>query len=219
MHRPDIALTEDSTMTTINRRELLQRVAYLMGGAISAPAMLGILQGCKPSPASGGKALFLTEPQAAIVAEIAEIMIPRTDTPGAKDLGVPAFIDLMLKDAYQDEDRARFVMGLTEFQALARREHQKDFMALEQEKRVSLVQGVHDAAVAEARGLPPATALQRRPFILMTKELTLLWYFSSETGATKVLQYDAVPGAFHGCVPLSGAGNGHTWAGETSLRF
>jgi len=206
-------------MTTISRRELLQRVAGLMGGAISAPAMLGILQGCKPSPVSGWKPLFLTEPQGASVAEIADIMIPRTDTPGAKDLGVPAFIDLMLKDVYQDADRTRFITGLSELEALARGEHEKDFMALDQEKRASLVQRVHDAAVAEAKDLPPGAALLRRPFILITKELTLLGYFASETGATKVLQYEAVPGAFHACVPLAEAGNGHTWAGETSLRF
>src|SRR5256885_7012771 len=43
------------------------------------------------------------------VAEVAEIMIPRTATPGAKDVGVPAFIDAMLKETYPREDRERYV--------------------------------------------------------------------------------------------------------------
>ena len=117
---------------TINRRELLERVAYLIGGAISAPAALGVLQGCTPSSTSGSKPVFLTEPQLETVAAIAEIMIPRTDTPGAKDVGVPAFIDSMLKATYQDTDRERFVSGLNDFEALAQREHQSRFMRLSQ---------------------------------------------------------------------------------------
>jgi hypothetical protein len=47
---------------------------------------------------------------------------------------------------------------------------------------------------------------------LMAKELTLLGFFTSEPGATQVLQYIAVPGSYKGCVPLAEAGNGKTWA-------
>jgi hypothetical protein len=53
----------------------------------------------------------------------------------------------------------------------------------------------------------------------MVKELTLLGYFTSEPGATQVLQYRPVPGAYHACVPLTQAGKGKTWATETSYRF
>ncbi|MET0718044.1 MAG: gluconate 2-dehydrogenase subunit 3 family protein, partial [Pseudoxanthomonas sp.] len=60
---------------------------------------------------------------------------------------------------------------------------------------------------------------RRRPFILTMKELTMLGYFTSEPGATQVLQYRPVPGAYHACIPLARAGNGKTWATETSYRF
>src|SRR5688572_1054159 len=97
----------------MNRRELLQRVAYLMGGAISAPAVLGVLNGCSAKKEEAAwQPVFLSKEQGALVADVAEIMIPRTDTPGAKDAGVPAFIDLILKDAYEEEDRQRYVSGL-----------------------------------------------------------------------------------------------------------
>jgi gluconate 2-dehydrogenase gamma chain len=58
-----------------------------------------------------------------------------------------------------------------------------------------------------------------RPFILTMKELTLLGYFTSEVGATQILQYLPVPGRQQGCIPLHEAGNGKTWALETSYRF
>jgi gluconate 2-dehydrogenase gamma chain len=54
---------------------------------------------------------------------------------------------------------------------------------------------------------------------LMMKELTLLGFFTSQVGATQVLQYVAVPGGFQACIPVAQAGNGKTWATETSLRF
>ena len=58
-----------------------------------------------------------------------------------------------------------------------------------------------------------------RPFMLMVKELTLLGYFTSEVGATQVLQYNPLPGPYRGCVPLAQAGNGRLWAEEQSRRF
>src|SRR5690349_20576208 len=92
----------------MNRRQVLQRVAYLMGGAISAPAVLGLLNGCSPKQeALSWQPVFFSKVQAALVAEVADIIIPRTSTPGAKDVGVPGFIDTMLKDVYELGDRDR----------------------------------------------------------------------------------------------------------------
>ena len=190
----------------MTRRELLERVAYLMGGAISAPAILAVLNGCSPKPSVGWKPATLTEQQGEIVAEIAEIIIPRTDTPGARDIGVPQFIDAMLKDAYTAEDRARYVAGLGELQAQAQRAHGREFLELAARQRVALVQALQDEAAAAERALNLPPAQLRRPFILMTKELALLGFFTSQVGATQVLQYDPVPGAFHGCVPARRGG-------------
>jgi gluconate 2-dehydrogenase gamma chain len=203
----------------MNRRELIQRVAYLMGGAISAPAILGVLNGCSAKPSAAWRPVFLTPEQGEIVAEIAEIILPRTDTPGAKDVGVPAFIDTMLKDAYTTMDHARYIAGLNELEAQAQREHQRRFMDLDREARLALVQRVHDEATKYELTLTVPPSELKRPFIMMTKELTLLGFFTSQAGATQVLQYDPVPGAYRGCVPLAEAGNGKQWALETSTRF
>jgi hypothetical protein len=82
---------------------------------------------------------------------------------------------------------------------------------------------VHDAAAAAEKARDAANDVpaskRKRPFVLMMKELTLLGFFTSQVGATQVLQYEAVPGGFQACVPVAAAGNGKTWATETSLRF
>jgi hypothetical protein len=206
----------------MNRRELLQRVAMLMGGAISAPAAIAVLNGCSPKPGSSWQPLFLSKEEGAMVEDVAELIVPRTTTPGAREVGVPAFIDVILKDAYPSEDQARFISGLKDFDAEAQRVHGKPFLQLPQTQRLSFLQQIHDAAAAaekvQADKEVPAGE-RKRPFILMMKELTLLGFFTSQVGATQVLQYVAVPGGFQACIPIAQAGNGKQWATETSLRF
>ncbi len=205
---------------TLNRRQVLQRVAYLMGGAVSAPAVLGLLNGCSPKqPEATWQPVLLTKEQGAVVAAISEIIIPRTDTPGAVDVGVPAFIDTMLKDVYEQEDRERYLAGLKAFDDAARTAHGKAFVDLSKSQQTELVKQVHDEAVAVELAYDPRPKTLRRPFILMTKELTLLGFFCSEPGATKVLQYVAVPGGYQPCVPIAQAGNGKAWAQEVMGRF
>jgi len=192
----------------IDRREALRKTALLMGMAVSASALTGILQGCKATPELTYTPSFFTEDQARIVSEVAEIIIPKTDTPGAKDTGVPGFIDLMLKDCYKKEDQDHFIEGLTAFDAEAKKAYGDSFIYCKPEQQVELVTKIHAAAIAEAKQNKEAA----KPFILMAKELTLLGFFTSEPGATQVLQYIAVPGSYKGCIPLAEAGNGKTWA-------
>ncbi len=193
----------------MDRREALKRTALLMGGAVSAPAIMGILKGCKARPAIDWKPVFLSEDQASVISVISEIIIPRTDTPGAIDVGVPAFIDQMVKEVYSPEDQKWFTDGLTAFNSAAREKYSEDFVDLGDEDQATFVTEMHNAAIEAEKTTRPAP---KRPFILMMKELTLLGFFTSEPGATQVLQYDPVPGAYHGCVPLAEAGNGKTWA-------
>lgn len=179
------------------RREILKRAVWLLGGAISAPAALAVLQGCHQKTEPAGSAVaprFLTTAELALVAEIAEIMIPKTDTSGARDAGVPAFIDSALGALYPPEDQARFKAGLAEF-ASAAGASGKPFLEQDEPARQAFL---HDSLEVALGG-----DHNPRPFLLMTRELTLLGYFTSKVGITENMEYVAVPTAYHGCVPLS----------------
>lgn len=193
----------------MDRREALKRTALLMGGMVSAPAVMGVLKGCTAKPGIDWKLVFLKEDQASLVSTVSEIIIPRTDTPGAKEVGVPSFIDQMLNEVYSKEDQEYFTKGLTEFSARAKQEMGEEFNDLDEEDQAAFVKKVHDEAVNAENTTDPAP---KRPFILNMKELTMLGFFTSEVGATQILQYVPVPGAYKGCIPLSEAGNGKTWA-------
>ena len=218
----------------MNRREAIQRAALLVGGTISVPTILSVLESCARKAGADWKPAALSAEELALVSTVADILLPRTDTPGALDVGVPAFIDTMLKEAYAPEERSHYLEGLREFDAAARRFAGKRFVELGQQAQRSLVQQFQEAAIADARAaqdrereavvrglkspellaqrteLPTATG--KRPFILTTRELTLLGFFTSRPGATGVLQYAAIPGAYHGCLSVSQAGNGRRWA-------
>ena len=192
------------TVNKMDRREALKKTALLMGAAVSASSIAAILNGCKATPELAFKPEFLNEDQARLVSEVAEIFIPKTDTPGAKDVGVPGFIDKVLKDCYKPEDQERFLRGLTEFEEDAKKQYGDSFIDCSPEQQVELVKKYNEQAIKENA--------QPRPFILMAKELTLLGFFTSQAGAEQVLQYEPVPGAYKGCIPVSEAGSGKTWA-------
>ncbi|MBS0583489.1 MAG: gluconate 2-dehydrogenase subunit 3 family protein [Proteobacteria bacterium] len=218
----------------MNRREVLQRVAALVGGTISAPAVFAVLDGHAQTPTPDWKPSALGKDELAVVEQVVDIMLPRTDTPGALDVGVPAFIDGMLKEVYSQQARDHFRQGLQYFDAAARKEYRKPFVGLERSRQRALVQRFHDVGIAVERTegerkqkalvqqvraaamLPQRTqsapVTHPRSFILTVKELALLGFFTSRPGATQVLQYAAIPGTYHGCLPVNQAGNGKRWA-------
>jgi len=192
----------------MDRREALKRAALIMGGVISAPTIAAILNGCKAKPTIDWKPELFTQDQGVLISEVAEIIIPKTDTPGAKETGIPGFIDLMVKDVFTKEERDWFMDGMKKFDEEAAKEYGDPFIELDPEQQQAFVKKIHDHAINDQKK-GPASALS---FILKTKELVVVGYFTSEAGATKVLQYEAVPGAYHGCLPLAETGNGKTWA-------
>jgi gluconate 2-dehydrogenase gamma chain len=193
----------------MDRREALKRTAWVLGTAVSAPTIMAVLKGCAAKPTLDWKPVFFTEEQAGLVSQLAETIIPKTDTPGAKEAGVPSFIDLVVKDCYKKEDQDKFVAGLKAFDDQAKIEAGDSFLDLDAAKQTEFINKVYKQATEAAKTAEPNTD---RPFILTMRELTLTGFFTSEPGATQVLQYEAVPGAYHGCLPLAEAGNGKTWA-------
>lgn len=166
-----------------------------MGGIISAPTLFSLLNACQGRNAGSDpidySLHFFTQEQFEMVAEIAELIIPATDTPGAKEAKVNEFIDLMLADCYYEKDQQNFVAGLERLQNESKIQYQKPFMQLSPQQQSSLLK--------QEAGQDPNGPGR---FFRIMKELTLLGYYTSEAGATKALAYVAIPGRFEGCVPL-----------------
>jgi len=189
-------MTPTST-DAIDRREALRRAALVLGGVLSAPMVTGVLAGCEArrAPAAGWQPRALSTDQAEMVATIAEHILPETDTPGARAVGVHRFVDAMLAEAYPADERRRFLAGLEGLDDRARRAHGRAFLACAATDQLALLSELDRAA---------------QPFFRTLKELTLVGYYTSEIGATRELRHLPVPGRFEGCVPLTQIGR--AWA-------
>ena len=168
------------------RREALLRAAALAGLSLTPAWVERVLA------AAAGPAASLPPARAAVLAAAAERILPRTDTPGAADVGVPAFLARLLEGYVSASDRDTVLAGLDGLEAVARAAHGRGFAEVPAAVQDALVR-----AAAEAGGR----------FFPLLREYTLLGYFTSERVGREVLHYDPVPGRWDPCVPLAEVGD------------
>lgn len=177
----------------ITRRAALQRAALFLGAALTPAVFEAALRAQVPAAAAPRN---LTPAQFAAVGAAAERILPRTDTPGALDAGVPAFIDVLLGDFMSAADKSTFLAGLAGLDQAAQSAHRQPF--------ARLTPAQQDAVLARiARESQDKT----RTFFHLLRELTIVGYFTSEPVGKNVLHYDPVPGRYDGCIPLAEVGN------------
>ena len=192
----------------ITRREALSRVAILLGGAISAPTLAGVLDAATRrawATAQGWTPRTLNASQTELVAVIAEHIIPETDTPGARAAGVHRFVDTLLADHYPAAERDRFLDGLRGVDTRSRSRHGKPFVECVAEQRVALLTEM-DEETYPPRGSDTATpAGDETWFFRRMKELTLVGYYTSQVGAAQEL-HPSPFGAYRGDIPYTSVG-------------
>lgn len=181
----------------MNRRDALSRVALILGGTVIGAN--AFLEGCKPGDQKTAAADQPFSPEdVAYLDEIAETIIPETDTPGAKAAQVGTFMTVMVNDCYEPNDQKIFKEGLVLLNEAADKKFSKSFINLSPEQRKSLLLEVDKEA---KNYMDNKKKEDPKHYFRMLKELTLLGYFTSEPGATKALNYVAVPGKYEGCIP------------------
>lgn len=198
-----MSTSTDQKHTLISRREAILRVSAMFGGA-ALVGQASMLSGCSPEDAN--RAPF-TASDIALLDEIAETILPETDTPGAKAAEVGAFMALMVTDTYYKRDQKTFRKGLDRLNARCAETFGRDFVSAEPFERLSLLESL-DAEQFEYMQNKSANAPAH--YFRMMKELALLGYFTSEIGYTKAMRYVETPGRFDPCSPYSPGEK--TWA-------
>ncbi len=187
----------------MNRREAISKIAILVGGTISAPTLSAMDRvGKVKSTSLLDSAFVLTEAQRKIVAEVAEHIIPKTTTAGAKDAGVPAFIEMMLNDCYKLPEHNSFLAGVVGLEKVNFLSQSKDeqIATLKQvesdTKELMKAYNVKQVKVGDNVDKESMSGKQGVPFWRLMKELTLLGYFTSEQGVKASFEYEPIPGKF-----------------------
>ncbi len=189
-------MDEDNTNTTLmTRRDAIMRVSAMLGG-IALVGQTALLALPTRSAAQTKNALFNSE-EAELLDEIAETILPETETPGAKAAGVGPFMALMVSDAYYPDDQEVFKNGLATLDASSRESFGRSFVSATAEQRTSLLQALD---VEQFEYMQTKQSDAPAHFFRMMKELALLGYFTSEVGYTKAMRYIETPGRYDPCV-------------------
>lgn len=177
----------------MNRRDALSSVAVLLGGTIIGSKSF-LLSGCSSSPEKVNK--LFTAKDVALLEEIAETIIPETNTPGAKAAKTGAFMSLMVLDCYTPEEQKIFLEGLKTIDKAAEKKYTAKFIDLDKGQRKALLTEIDK----ENKDYDPAKNGDKPHYFRMMKELTMLGYFTSEIGGTQQLTYVEVPGRWDACI-------------------
>jgi hypothetical protein len=139
------------------------------------------------------KKVRISAEQERMLEELAETILPKTSTPGAKDIYAHLFALKMLDDCYNKEDQERFVKGMEKFDKKAKTELDASFVEATPVQRQSLLKKIE--ADKEAKD-------DMTFFYFTAKGLTIQAYTTSEYYLTRVHVYEMVPSRYHGCVPV-----------------
>ena len=221
----------------MKRRSAIKRTAMMMGYALSASTVMGVMNGCKAdtvTPEAGWKPAFFDAKEMDLVKLVTEQILPATDTPGANDVFVHRFMDQMIAEIYTPEMKERFRKGLAALTADCKTTYGKGFADCTDEQRDELLlKHEADARSTDAQRNEAYTAekkeftrmasedfstgvtyqrTNREPFFKLLKEMTIVGYFTSEKIGEEVLNYDPIPGMDIPCLDMSEMPNGRSWS-------
>ena len=180
----------------MDRRELLKQIALLTGSAVVGGEFF--LSGCKSNDKTSVG--FFSGKDISFFDEVAETIIPKTNTPGAKDAEVGKFMASYSTDCYDELQLKTLKKGINQLNETAEKKYGNDFMKLTASQKKELLTEIdtetkkyNEQKNQSEKELPPH-------YFTLIKQLVLLGFFTSKPGATQVLRYVPVPGKYYGCI-------------------
>jgi Gluconate 2-dehydrogenase subunit 3 len=196
----------------MQRREVLKILAA--GAALPAysPSVMAFFQEAQAQVGTAYKLRTLSPQQNAAATAMVDLIIPATDTPGAKATRVNEFIDVILTEWATEDERHSFLSGLAGVDAQSTALFGKNFVEASLAQQTALLRSMDDATMA-SRGIrrrhhgntvPEERDMQLRDsFWYVFKGITLHGYYTSEIGFSQEQNLLIIPGAYRGCVPLA----------------
>jgi hypothetical protein len=192
----------------MQRREALKKSAMAAGSALMVPSLFALLQSCQETSRLNWKPQFLSVRNAELVSSLVDTILPKTETPGALDMKVDIFIDLVYGKLNTKEGQEGMAAAMEAFDAKAKEKYGSRFADLSPEDKSAMLKE-EEANSPKYNGSiwgTPAGVQEPVGFYRSLKSLALWGYFSSEEVGKNILTYDPVPGPYQGCIPLADVG-------------
>ena len=196
----------------MQRRDVLRLLAAGAAIPVLPSSLLALAREAQAQVGPAYKLRTLNPAQNATVTTMIDLTIPATDTPGAKAARGNEFIDVILTEWATDTERQDFLKGLANVDERSKELFGKTFTDSSVEQQTTLLGDMDDAAMAahprrrarHGNTIPEDRDLQLRGnFWDVFKGITLQGYYTSEIGFTQEQNLQIIPGAYHGCVPLT----------------
>ncbi len=175
-----------------NRRVAIQQLLLIWAGVALLPSCLQNEQ----KVSIPLKMIRIEPDDENMLAELAETILPKTDSPGAKDLSAHLFALKMVDDCYTKVNQDKYIKGMKDFESYVTKKTGKSFTENDSAGK--------QAIVAEMDRQKPAENGMAF-FYQSTKKLTIQAYTTCEYYMTKIRGYNIIPGKFQGCIPLKTA--------------
>ena len=178
----------------MKRREAIEKTGWILKSALLSPGVINFLQSCSQKKMMPGL-LVLSAYEFELLNSLADLIIPKTDTPSASEVQVVRFLDLLLHDVFDEKNKDGFISGLREFNANCRDQIGRAFLDLDESTKIQYLSDVDEEVMG-------ANYEDEVPFYYTFKQLCVRIYFSTEEGVKQNLDYQPIPGAYQGDVKL-----------------
>jgi hypothetical protein len=190
----------------MERRDVLK----LLGSATALSALpfeaLTLIRQARAQVAQSTAPKTLDPHQNATVTTISELIIPATDTSGAKEAKVNEFIDLLLTEWFDPAETKEFLAGLTDVDACSKEKFSAAFIDCTPTQQTEVLKQLDAAAMDFAAKQKQAMRMHAAPppmnFFYQLKKLTLAGYYTSEIGFSQELGRMIIPPGHAGCAPI-----------------
>ena len=189
----------------MDRREFLESIAGLSALLPGLSLQQAFAEALHARARTSTGLRTLSAAQDAALSCIAEILLPRTETVGAAEVGVNRFIDLLLTESMLERDRDRFLAGLAAIDARSRSLYGAPVASVRRQDQEALIRSLDEALPARAPTRAQQAALDQQPVTAergyeLLKRLVVFAYFTSEPVAKDLINAPIIPGRYDGCV-------------------
>ena len=215
----------------MERRIALKNMGMALGLTVATPTLISLLQSCQGEPEMSWTPIFFTPEQGAVLTQLVDIIIPKTDTPSASEVQVHVFLDRYVQEVSSEADQQLMIAGLNALITLALSSSGKD-------KAIDLTSEDLEAVLAPA--LAPKSpedstrlaeavtefnlSIESNSEASIVDELSSTWFAQNLRGSViwafktseyigeQVLAYLPIPGGYIPCGDVNELTGGRAWS-------
>jgi len=215
----------------MDRRIALKNMGLALGYTVATPTIISLMQSCKQDTGPVWSPVFFSMEEGAVIRQLADLILPKTDTPSATEVGVHSFLDRYMMEVSEPEEQDIIKLGLSNFIEKAMADSGKQpgdsltaeelepvlagaLKKREKEDEAAIYETLMTYNEAVAQGQPAELDgdVSRFVFANQFRDAVIWSYKTSEYVGEEVLAYLPVPGEYIGCADVDELTGGRAWS-------